>query len=197
MRLAIPNALRRLTLTRSIRRARARLRALRRDRRGLAALEFSLIAPMMVVMLFGSVDLVDALGVAQRAQNTAASIADLVSRDTEITDDEMENIWDAADVLMFPSDVDNLQMRVSSVMIETSTTATVVWSDGYHGYSPRAPGSPVSLPANMMVPNTSLILAETKFTYTAPLGMLFGASTTMEHRAQRRARIIDPVERED
>ncbi|MBI1251605.1 MAG: hypothetical protein GC189_09055 [Alphaproteobacteria bacterium] len=173
----------------------ARLRALKRSRRGVAAVEFALIAPMMIFTLFGAVDMVDALGVAQRAENTASSIADVISRDNEISNAEMADIWTAADVLMFPSDSDNLQMRVSAVMITSSTEARVVWSDGHNGYAPRAVGSTVSFPANMMIPDTSLIYTETQYLYTPPLGMLFGTSVTMQHHAQRRSRIIDPVDR--
>ncbi|MEJ0060037.1 MAG: TadE/TadG family type IV pilus assembly protein [Terricaulis sp.] len=43
-----------------------RLRRFARAKSGLAALEFALLAPMMVFLLFGSVELIDALGANRR-----------------------------------------------------------------------------------------------------------------------------------
>ena len=55
-----------------------KLRRFARAHEGLAALEFALIAPIMVFLLFGSVELLDALNANQRAQNTTSSLADVV-----------------------------------------------------------------------------------------------------------------------
>ena len=59
---------------------RAAFRRFSADRRGLAALEFALIAPLMVLVLFGSVELTELLATNRRAENTTASVADVISR---------------------------------------------------------------------------------------------------------------------
>ena len=109
------------------------LRRFARAQKGLAAVEFALIAPMMVFLLFGAVDLIDALGANRNAQNVAASLADVVARDTEISNSEMTGIWAAADILMFPESAATMDIRVTSVMIESATVARVVWSEGQIG----------------------------------------------------------------
>src|SRR6185312_13294765 len=99
--------------------------------KGLAALEFAIIAPMMIFLLFGSVDLLDVLGANKRSQNVAASLADVVARDTSVSTAEITGLWSAIDILMYPDDASTMQVRVSSVSIVNANSATVVWSEGH------------------------------------------------------------------
>jgi Flp pilus assembly protein TadG len=170
-------------------------RRLVRDRRGLAALEFALIAPMMVVVLFGSIELTEALACNRRIENTSASLADVVSRDTQISNQEMTDLWAAANALMYPNSATPMKTRVSSVQIIDASTAKVLWSDGHNGYTARSAGSNITLPAGMMVPNTSVIVAETTYRYTPPIGIFLKVAFDLAHTEYRRPRIADPVTR--
>jgi Flp pilus assembly protein TadG len=163
-------------------------------RDGLAALEFAIIAPMMIFLLFASVELIDVLDTNQRAQNATASVADVTARDTEVSDEEIAGLWAALDILLFPGGGADMQIRVTSVTIIDATTARVVWSEG-HGMSPRAANSDVSLPAGMMTPGTSVIMAESVYPYNAPLGFLFEGSMNLKHTLYRRSRLVDPIPR--
>lgn len=175
-----------------------RLQAIRRFGRankGLAAVEFALLAPMMIFLLFGSVDLIDALNTSKRVEIAAVSLADVVSRDTEISDDEVDGLWAALAILMFPDPSLTMDVRVTSVSIINATTAQVVWSEGRNGLGPLNVGAPVSLPQAMMNPGTSIIMSETRFAYSPPVGFLFGTGTNFEHTAFRRSRLVDPIPR--
>jgi Flp pilus assembly protein TadG len=171
-----------------------RLRRFVAARKGSAALEFAIIAPMMVFLLFGSVDLLDMLNVNKRVQNATASLADVVSRDTEVSNDEIAGLWAALDVLMFPDDGGTLNIRVSSVSIESTSTARVVWSEG-HGMGARTANSTVSLPSAMMTPGSSVIMAEAEYSYNSPLGFLLPGAVSLDHNAYRRSRLVDPIPR--
>jgi Flp pilus assembly protein TadG len=164
------------------------------EKKGLAALEFAILAPMMIFILFGSIDLLDMLDTNRRVENSAASLADVVARDTEITDDEVDGFWAALDTLMFPDDGVDVDMRITSVTVQSSTTAVVVWSEG-HGMSPRLTNSTVALPSGMMTPGTSVILAEAEMDYGGPLGFLLAGPVTLSHSAYRRSRLVDPIPR--
>jgi Flp pilus assembly protein TadG len=164
-------------------------------KKGSAAIEFAIIAPMMIMLLFGSVDLLDVLNANKRVQNVAASLADVVARDTEVSDAEITGLWAAIDVLMFPSGGDAVDIRISSISIESATIARVVWSEG-HGMDERQPGTTVDdLPDAMMNPGTSIILAESTFEYESPLGFLLEDGVTLRHDAYRRSRLVDPIPR--
>ncbi|MDX2276478.1 MAG: TadE/TadG family type IV pilus assembly protein [Hyphomonadaceae bacterium] len=162
----------------------------------MAAVEFALLAPMMVFVLFASVDLLDALGANRRAQNVASSLADVVARDTEVSSDEVSGIWAAANVLMFPDDGSNMDLRVTSIMIENANTARVVWSERHNnGFVTLSPGSTITLPSAMMTPGTSIIMADARFAYHPPLGFLFGDGIPLSHTSYRRSRLVDPIPR--
>ena len=171
------------------------LRRLSSDRRGLAALEFALIAPVMVLVLFGSVELTELLGANRRAENTTASVADVISRDTDVTTPELTDLWTAAATLMYPNSATPLQMRVSSVQINSASDARVLWSDGYHGYSPRGAGSAVALPSGLMIVGTSIIMTETNYHYIPPIGVFLHVAMDLSHTEYRRPRVADPVTR--
>jgi Flp pilus assembly protein TadG len=174
------------------------VRTLRRfavdEKSGLAALEFAIIAPMMILLVFGSVDLIDTLGANKRAQNAASSIADVVARDDAVSNAEITGLWAALDVLMYPDEGASMKMRVSSVRIESTTSARVVWSEG-HGMTARVANTTVSLPSQMMTPGTSVIMTESSYPYTAPLGFLHTGSRNLEHESYRRSRLVDPIPR--
>ena len=170
------------------------LRDFAKARAGLAALEFAILLPMMVLLLFGSVDLIDALGSNRRAENVAASLADVVARDTEVTDDEMTGLWAAIGVLMVPDDPNDVKARITSVEIESATTARIVWSEG-HGMSGLTAGAVIDLPDAMMIAGTSVIFAETELHYESPLGILFTGAVDLNHEAYRRSRLVDPIPR--
>lgn len=165
------------------------------DRRGLAALEFALIAPMMILVLFGSVELTEVLSTNRRAENTAASVADVISRDTVVEDDEVADLWTAASALMYPNSATPLKIRISSVQVESATEATVLWSEGHNGFSARGAGSSMSLPAGMMVAGTSVVVSETSYVYTPPIGVFLKVGFDLDHIEYRRPRVADPVTR--
>lgn len=172
------------------------LRRFARENKGVAALEFAIIAPLLMVpLLLGSVDLIDVMGANKRAQNAAASLADVVARDTEISNAEMSGIWAGLNILMYPNDPGTMEMRITSVSIESASTARVIWSEGHGGMSARQAGTTVALDSRMMTVGTSIIMVESVYKYDAPLGFLFQNQISMTHNAYRRSRLVDPIPR--
>jgi Flp pilus assembly protein TadG len=171
-----------------------RLRHFGTARQGLAALEFAILLPMMVFLLFGAVELIDLLQTNRRVENTASSIADVVSRDNEVTDSEVTGMWRALELLMIPDNAADLNIRITSVSIPDSSTATVIWSEG-RGMSARVANSSVTLPANMMRAGTSIIMAETEYSYDSPIGIFMDAPMSLQHVVYRRSRLVDPITR--
>lgn len=173
-----------------------RLRHFARENKGLAALEFAIIAPLLMVpLLLGSVDLIDVMGANKRAQNAASSLADVVARDTEISDAELSGLWRALDVLMYPDAASAMEIRVSSISIDNASTARVVWSEGHGGMGARQTGTNVVLDSRMMTVGSSIIMVESAYKYDAPLGFLFQNQVRLTHDAFRRSRLVDPIPR--
>jgi Flp pilus assembly protein TadG len=162
---------------------------------GLAALEFAIMMPVMLILLFGSIDLLDMLHANRRTQNTAASLSDVIARDTEVSNAEIAGLWAATEVLMYPNNGADVQVRVTSIRIVNSSRAEVVWSEG-RGMTALNPGFVITtLPPQMMQPGSSVIWTETLFPYQSPIGFLTSGSVNLRHNAYRRSRLVDPIPR--
>ncbi|MHA6287514.1 TadE/TadG family type IV pilus assembly protein [Maricaulis sp. CAU 1757] len=140
------------------------LRRLRRDRSGVSAVEFALIAPFMILLYLGAVDLNLALSIDRKITSVASALADLVAQDDVITDDEMTDIMNAAEVIVAPFDGDPLRLRVTSVMMDEDRDLEVQWSDA-RGMSPYSPGGSAPVPNGVLEPNRSIIMVEVEYDY--------------------------------
>ena len=120
-----------------------RLRRFAREDKGVAALEFAIIAPLLMVpLLLGSVDLIDVMGANKRAQNAAASLADVVARDTEISNAELTSLWRGLDVLMYPNDPGTMEIRISSISIVNASRRAWSGARGMAAWRPAPPTRP-------------------------------------------------------
>ena len=172
-----------------------RLRRFARETKGLAALEFAILAPMMMLLLFGSMELIDMVLVNRRVQNVAASVSDVVARDTEVSNDEITGLWSASDVLIFPENATPMSLRITSITIISATSAQVLWSEG-HGMAARAVGESITgLPDEMMQPGSNIIMGEVEYPYSLPIGLVWDGEMTMRHTSYRRSRMVDPIPR--
>lgn len=165
-----------------------------RNKDGVAAIEFAIIAPVMLTLFFGAVELSDGLLVDRKVTVVASSIADLVSQDTQIDNAGMADIFKAAEAVIVPYNVADLTVRVSSINVETDGTTDVGWSDGYNTSS-YAPGTNFALPNGIGAPGGSVIVTEVSFTYDSILGQIIVGTLTLEDQFFARPRRVLRVER--
>jgi Flp pilus assembly protein TadG len=156
--------------------ALARLRDLRGDRRGVAAIEFAIVLPFMLVLYIGGVELGDGMAIQVKVTNTTHTVADLVTQQTTTTTKATVDALLAASSAMIapysspPYSAANLVVTVSEVSTNASGAATVTWSDSLHG-TKRTVGQVMTLPSQLAgQPNISLILGEVSYLYTPNLG---------------------------
>jgi len=113
------------------------LRAFRRfcrDRKGLAAVEFAFILPVMLVLFFGIVEYSTALAARTDVTNIAAIAADLVAQDNAMSGADMTNVYKASTATLFPyndspnsSDKSSLTLNIYSIVDNGSSTGKVAW----------------------------------------------------------------------
>ncbi|HEY2658554.1 MAG TPA: TadE/TadG family type IV pilus assembly protein [Caulobacteraceae bacterium] len=145
---------------------------LRRDRRGASAVEFALIAPLMIFCYLGVSILCGATLAGRKANHAASAMGDLVAQDTTIAPPDQTDICSVANVIMAPYDTSatSMQMRITSVVEDANGSATVAWSHNCQGMTQLVKNSPYSGPAtSLLAPNQSIIIAEVHYTYTSPL----------------------------
>jgi Flp pilus assembly protein TadG len=146
------------------------LKWFRSDRRGVAAVEFALIAPAMILLYCGMAEITLTLMAGRRAGHAVSAVGDLVAQSSQITSAQMTDIFRVADAILEPFPTTDLKMRVSSVTADVAAVPKVVWSQG-KGMTALGVGvTATAVPAGLMLAGDNVVMAEMSYTYTPPLG---------------------------
>jgi Flp pilus assembly protein TadG len=170
------------------------LRRFTRDRRGVSAVEFAMILPLMLTLYLGAVEVSQGISIDRKVTLTTRTVADLASQVTNITNADMTNLLQASKSVMTPYPTSTLKIVVSSVKIDSQGKATIAWSDTLNGNA-RAVGAPVTLPAALNVPNTSLIWSETSYQYQPVIGYVITGSLNLSDQLYMRPRLSESITR--
>ncbi len=104
------------------------LKRLWRDRRGVSALEFALVAPFLVFLAMGTIEFGRLILLTQKLQNSAFLFADLAARDKTLSEDKLDDIFLALDNLLQPFDLEGQGAAViTSVSAEADGDMVVNW----------------------------------------------------------------------
>lgn len=151
-------------------------RRFRRDRRGVSAVEFALIAPIMILLYFGLAELCQALIAERKASHVASAVGDLTAQSESVTSaaagsgpTSLVDIFNIGKSIMAPYDNSTLQIRVSSVTSNVSAVPKVDWSVGYGGYAALSKQSTPTLPMTLAA-GDSIVMAEVKYSYNSGIG---------------------------
>jgi Flp pilus assembly protein TadG len=145
------------------------LRRFSRDRRGVAAVEFALLAPVMILLYCGMAELTMAMMAERHAAHSASVVGDLVAQSTQVTGAEMTDIFNVGAAILKPFPAASLRLRVSSVKADVNGVPRVVWSQGYGLDALAANATPAGFPANLLAAGDSVIQADVSYTYTSPI----------------------------
>lgn len=166
-----------------------------RDRRGVSAVEFALLAPVMITLYFGCVEVSEGIAADRKVSLTASSLANLTAQATTISASDMTNILNAASAIIAPYDASKLKITVSCMNIDANKKATVMWSQTKNGTA-RATGSTYTFDGStsaLDVANSQLVLAEASYDYTPIVGMVITGTITLSDRMFMSPRITAPV----
>lgn len=163
---------------------------------GISAVEFALIAPFMAMLYLGCIELSLMMRADRRITSTSSSLGDLTSRLPSVTDADMEEMYQAAFVIMQPLDVSAARMRITSIIDDGAGTTTVAWSDA-HNMVKKTPGTPITVPTGIVSPGGSVIMAEVEYDYNSSFAFVFDASSTMTDTFYLRPRKVNEIARVD
>lgn len=145
------------------------LRRFRRDQSGVGAVEFALIAPLMLTVYLGTFEVTQGLAMDKLVKLNASTITNLVAQYTTISASrDMPDLFAATRQIMAAYPNAAPATTVSCISIDASGKATVAWSQASGG-SPRPTGQTITVPAALDQPNTVLVLGETAMPYTSAI----------------------------
>ena len=162
--------------------------------RAVAAVEFALIAPVMVLLYLGGTELTRMIGIDRKVTMAARVASDLVARQTNsvMTAAELSTAFDGASAMLAPYATTPLAIVVSSVVIDDKGKATVSWS-ATRGGTARAKGASVTLPDGIAVNSSSLIWAEASYTYTGLFEVVVNGTRTLKEGSYMRPRNLSRI----
>jgi Flp pilus assembly protein TadG len=163
-------------LGRPVHRVAARMRRLfaswRADKRGVAAIEFALVAPLMAAMFVGAVEMSQAITVNRRVTQVAGSTADLVARASKtISQSEVGDIMRVGSYIMKPynSSPINIVLRNVTSSSTSATNTKQSWTCSYTGSTQAqtctCTNTAFTIPANLVTTNDSVVIAEVTYAY--------------------------------
>lgn len=162
---------------------------------GIAAVEFAMILPLLMVLYLGMNEVTNAVNTDHRVTLLARTLADLTGQQTKVTtttaaagETAMNTIFGAAFAVMAPYKVDDptrpVSMTVSSVAVPTPTSGTptqgtVCWSEkrtvangALQTGTGLTKGSTVAIPVGFQQAGTSYVRADVTLAYKP----IFGSS---------------------
>lgn len=168
------------------------LARLARDQRGVSAVEFAMLLPLMLTLYLGAVEISQGIGADRKVTLTSRTVADLASQASSLATSDMTNSLNAASAVMAPFSDSNLKVTVSQVKIDANSKATIDWSATKNGTA-RSKGSSVSLPTALVVANSCLIWSEVQYTYKPTVGYVVTGTLTLKDQIYMRPRLSDCV----
>lgn len=158
-----------------------------RERSGVAAVEFALILPIMLLLYIGMMEGSTLIAMDRKVQSVSGAVGDLVSRsDGEISQSTLEDYVRVAGGMMTPYPVAPLEQIVSQVYVDPAGKAWVDWSKRFVNQAlvstgQHLVGTPYTLPADVVSISKGLyvIVAESQYSYPPLYGIVFKDKVTL------------------
>ena len=151
------------------------------DNRGVAAVEFALVVPLMIVMYLGTVEMSGGIAVNKKVSRVAGTVADLVTQQTSVTEDDLEAIMEIGEAVLYPYDLRKPDILVTGINVHSSYPkgGKVAWSrrsdegameDGW------STGADVFVPLSLRFDDTFLVQVSADLDYQPIVAYLIGNS---------------------
>ncbi len=157
---------------------RSYLRNFARDRGAVAAVEFAIILPLMLIIYLGGVELGDGMAIQYKVTETARTVTDLGSQYTSINTATMSSILGASSTVVAPYSSAGMTVTLSEVTTDANGAGTITWSCSLNGTA-HLINSSVTLPTNLQAANISLLWGEVTYPYTPSMGYVVTGTINM------------------
>jgi Flp pilus assembly protein TadG len=159
----------------------AKFCAYKKADQGVAAIEFALVLPFLLILCFGGLEIMDGVTLDRQVSLVATSVDNIVSQYTSISaTTQMPDILNASVQIMQPYSTSHAGIVVSLVTISSSGQATVTWSQALNATA-RTANSTVTVPSALDTPNTTLVLSEASYNYTPVFDFISAGTLHLFH----------------
>jgi Flp pilus assembly protein TadG len=160
-------------------------RRLLRERRAVAATEFAIILPVMLLLYLGGFQLMDAIATYRKVTTTVRALADLSTQSEQVTPADMTAILAGTRQIMAPYSIAGSTLSVVAIDIDAQGQPSITWvcaqaATASCGRSyPGVQIEKVKIPAALRVPNTTLLYSALSLPYVPIFGGVFMSPITL------------------
>lgn len=141
-----------------------------KDRQGVAAVEFALIVPFLLIFYFLSMEVSQAIENNKKVSRIGSMVADLVAQNADMTPAELDAIMQIGSAVLQPYGRSSPRITVTGIYLtdEATPKAKVVWSRKLaNGFFSRAAlkGTVTSVPTALTIRDTFILRVESELDY--------------------------------
>lgn len=136
------------------------LRALWRDRKGTGAIEFAIIAPLLIVAYLSSFELSVGFSVARKVARASSTVADVLTQQTNVDKATLDGMNDLAKSVMTPFGMTKYTLKTTGIKVISLGKGTVAWSRDQSGGTPYKVGNAVTIPSDIKAVDGFLVRSE-------------------------------------
>ena len=174
------------------------------ERAGVAAVEFALVVPIMLVVYLGTTEASALITMDRKVQSVAGAVGDLVARENgTISSVTLQDYFQASSGIMSPYTTTDIKQIVTSVQVKADGTTTVAWSREYlNGVmsvgTTHLKDKPYSRAGDMasmadIAKGSYVIVSEASYSYKPLFGLVFDQAVNLYRESFYVPRFGEPI----
>jgi Flp pilus assembly protein TadG len=174
-------------------------RRLAKAQEAVIAVEFALIAPVLLLIFFATFEVARAIDCRTRVVDAGSTAADLVAQTSSVTTTSLDNIYAAAQAIVYPYDTSAVKIAITSIKADGTTltitngssnyctavsTTCVEWNYTKNG---ATVASSATIPSGLSS-GQGIIMVKITYAYTSPTTQFLTNTITMSQTTYAIAR---------
>lgn len=131
-----------------------------RDRQGTGAIEFAIIAPLLIVAYIGCFEISVGFNVARKVSRASSTVADVLTQMPSVDKASLDGMNTVAKSVMSPFEVSKYTLKMTGIKMTAPGQGEVTWSYDQAGAAPYKAGSTVTMPSDISAVNTFIVRSE-------------------------------------
>lgn len=130
-----------------------------RDRKGTGAIEFAIIAPLLIMTYIGAFEVSLGFNVARKVARASSTVADIVTQQTEVNKAFLDSMKDVTAGVMTPYG-GAYSLKITGIKVTSIGVGIVMWSRDEKGSTPYKPAEIVEIPKDLSTLNSFVVRTE-------------------------------------
>jgi Flp pilus assembly protein TadG len=136
------------------------------DRRGVAAVEFALVAPLLLCMYFITMEVGLGIEASRKVSRAGSMVADLITQQSDVTPDQLKAIMKIGESILQPYNRSSPAITVTAINITATSQVQVAWSGTFkNGAFTKGTVPTATVPLALNLPGTFLVRVDSELIY--------------------------------